>query len=154
MINFYPGFLDQRNLDEDRARDKTLEKEIAEIEERFKDDLEGEQKAMRDLYAAHPIYNPPYTRIVDHIDHVRDVAGIDFIGIGSDYDGVPGLPEGMNGAEDHVLITYEMLRRGYSEQDILKVLGENFMRVFKKAEDVAKIKTREISGEGSQKKLN
>jgi len=153
MINFYPGFLDQRYLDEDRARDKALADEIAGINERFKDDAPARQKAMRELYAAHRIYYPPYTRIVDHIDHVRDVIGIDYIGIGSDYDGVPGLPEGMNGAEDHVLITYEMLRRGYSEKDILKVLGGNFMRAFERAEKVAGTGSREISGEGSQKKL-
>lgn len=153
MINFYPGFLDQRNLDEDRARDKRLEKEIAKINEKFKDDREGRQKAMRDLYAADPIYYPPYTRIVDHIDHVRDIAGIDHIGIGSDYDGVPALPEGMGGAEDHVLITYELLRRGYSEKDILKILGGNFMRVFEKAEQVAGIRMRKVSGAGSQIKM-
>lgn len=154
MINFYPGFLDQRYLDEDNARSKEFEKEIAEINEKFKDDRQARQKAMREFEAAHPIYNPPYTRIVDHIDHVRDVIGIDHIGIGSDYDGVPGLPEGMRGAEDHVLVTYELLRRGYSEKDILKILGGNFMRVFKKAEDVARIRTRQISGEGDQSKLN
>ncbi len=154
MVNFYPGFLDQRNLDEDNAREKTFAKEIAEINEKYKDDRPGQQQAMRDLYAAHPIYYPPYTRIVDHIDHIRDVAGIDVIGIGSDYDGVPSLPVGMNGAEDHVLITYEMFRRGYSEQDILKILGGNFMRVFEKVEKVANTVSRKISGEGSQVKLN
>ncbi|MCO6512636.1 MAG: dipeptidase [Aridibacter famidurans] len=153
MINFYPGFLDQRNLDEDAARAKKFEKELAEINEKFSDDPERQNAAVRELYAANPIYFPPYTRIVDHIDHVRDVAGIDVIGIGSDYDGVPWLPEGMNGAEDHVLVTYEMLRRGYSEEDVLKVLGGNFMRAFEKAEKVAKIGSRKISGEGIQQKL-
>lgn len=154
MVNFYPGFLDQRYLDEDNARSKNFAKEIAEINEKYKDDSQGRQEAMRAFEAAHPIYVPPYTRIVDHIDHIRDVIGIENIGIGSDYDGVPGLPVGMSGAEDHVLITYEMLRRGYTEADILKILGGNFMRVFKKVEDVAKIKTRQISGEGDQSKLN
>ncbi|QQS41525.1 MAG: dipeptidase [Acidobacteriota bacterium] len=150
MINFYPGFLDQRNLDEDAARAKKFEKEIAAINERFKDDPVRLNEEVRKLYEANPIYFPPYTRIVDHIDHVRDVAGIDVIGIGSDYDGVPWLPEGMNGAEDHVLITYEMLRRGYSEADVLKVLGGNFMRAFEKAEKVA---SGSISGEGIQRKM-
>ncbi|MBA2607234.1 MAG: membrane dipeptidase, partial [Acidobacteria bacterium] len=80
-------------------------------------------------------------------------AGIDNVGIGSDYDGVPLLPSGMNGMEDLPLVTYEMLRRGYSEQDIRKVLGENFLRAFSKAERVAKIDSRKISGEGSLKKI-
>jgi membrane dipeptidase len=153
MINFYPGFLDQRNLDEDRARDKKFEKEIKEINEKYKDDQLKLNEEMRKLYAANPIYYPPYTRIVDHIDHVKKVAGIDYIGIGSDYDGVPSLPTGMNGAEDLVLVTYEMLKRGYTETEINKVLGENFMRAFAKAEEVARINSREISGEGSLKKL-
>ena len=81
------------------------------------------------------------------------VAGIDNVGIGSDYDGVPFLPAPMNGMEDLVLVTYEMLKRGYSETDIKKVLGENFLRAFSRAEDVAKINSRKISGEGSLKKI-
>jgi membrane dipeptidase len=90
---------------------------------------------------------------VDHIDHIRDVAGIDYIGIGSDYDGVPLLPQGMNGAEDLALVTYEMLRRGYSEKDVLKVLGGNFLRAFAQAEQVARRAGRNISGDGSLKKI-
>ncbi len=103
------------------------------------------------LFAANPIYVPDYKRVVDHIDHIKKVAGIDIIGIGSDYDGVPFLPEGMEGMEDLVLVTYEMLRRGYSETDIKKVLGENFLRAFSKAEQVAKINSRKISADGSLK---
>ncbi|HUF03989.1 MAG TPA: dipeptidase [Aridibacter sp.] len=153
MINFYPGFLDQRNLDEDAARAQKREKEIAAINARYADEPGRCNEETRKLFAANPIYFPPYKRIVDHIDHVRDVAGIDVVGIGSDYDGVPWLPEGMSGAEDHVLVTYEMLRRGYSEEDVLKVLGGNFMRAFEKTEKVAKIGSRKVSGEGSQRKL-
>jgi membrane dipeptidase len=84
----------------------------------------------------------------------KNVAGIDIVGIGSDYDGVPLLPAGMNGMEDLALVTYEMLRRGYSETDIRKVLGENFLRAFSKAESIAKINTRKISSEGSLKRIN
>ncbi|MFH3639784.1 membrane dipeptidase, partial [Acinetobacter baumannii] len=79
----------------------------------------------------------PYTRIVDHIDHIKKIAGIDYVGLGSDFDGVPMLPAGMNGMEDLVLVTYEMLRRGYSEIEIRKVLGLNFLRVFDRAEQIA-----------------
>ncbi len=73
------------------------------------------------------------------------------VGLGSDCDGIGGLPSGMNGAEDTAVITYEMLRRGYSETDIRKVLGENFLRAFAKAEQVAG--NRQISGQGSLKKI-
>jgi membrane dipeptidase len=150
MINFYPAFLDQRYLDESRARDQKLRTEITAIRDKYKHDRDGLNTAMRALYAANPIYVPSYTVIVDHIDHVKQVAGIDYVGIGSDFDGVPLLPEPMQGMEDLVLVTYEMLRRGYTEQEVLKVLGGNFMRVFAAAEKVAKGK---ISGDGKLKKI-
>jgi membrane dipeptidase len=152
MINFYPAFLDQRHLDEDRARDKKFEKELKEIEEKFKDKPRDRNQAVRNLYAANPIYFPSYKKIVDHIDHIKNVAGIDHIGIGSDFDGVPSLPTPLRGAEDLALVSYEMLRRGYSKRDIEKVLGENFMRVFKAAEEVSR-KGGTVSGSGSLKKL-
>jgi hypothetical protein len=59
----------------------------------------------------------------------------------------------MNGMEDLVLVTYEMLKRGYTEQEVRKVLGENFMRAFEKAEQVARSKSSKISADGSLKKL-
>ena len=154
MVNFYTSFLDQRSLDESRARDEKLKDEIKIINEKYKDDQPKLNEEMRKLYSANPIYYPSYEKIVDHIDHIKEIAGIDYIGIGSDFDGVPALPTGVNGAEDLVLVTYEMLKRGYSEKEIKKVLGENFMRVFEKAEAVARINSRQISGEGSLKKLN
>ncbi len=153
MINFYPAFLDQRHLDEDRARDKKFEAELKALDEKYKDDRQMYYAEKRRLFDANPIYTPSYTKIVDHIDHVKKIAGIDYIGIGSDYDGVPGLPTPMNGAEDLVLVTYEMLKRGYTETEIRKVLGDNFMRAFSKAEQVAKINSRKISGDGSLMKM-
>jgi membrane dipeptidase len=151
MVNFYPAFIDQRYRDESRQRDERLKTQIDALNAQYKGDREGLNEAMRKLYAANPIYTPSYTKIVDHIDHIVKVAGIDYVGIGSDYDGVPLLPEGMNGAEDLVLVTYEMLKRGYSEKDIRKVLGENFLRAFEGAEKVAG--SRRISGEGSLKRI-
>ncbi|MEO7539322.1 MAG: membrane dipeptidase [Pyrinomonadaceae bacterium] len=90
---------------------------------------------------------------MDHIDHVKQVADIDHVGIGSDYDGIPYLPAGMNGVEDLALVTYEMVRRGYNENDIRKVLGENLLRAMTKMESVAKLGTRTISGGGSLKRI-
>lgn len=154
MINFYPAFIDQRHLDEDRRRDEQLADQIKAIREKYKGDQPLINEEIRRLHAANPIYFPTYQRIVDHIDHVKQVAGIDYVGIGSDYDGVPTLPEPLKGAEDTALVTYEMLRRGYTEKEIRKVLGENFMRAFKQAEKVAQINSRKISGGGSLKKLD
>jgi membrane dipeptidase len=71
------------------------------------------------------------------------VAGIDHVGLGSDFDGVDSLPEGLDDCSKLPLITYELLKRGYSERDIKKILGENFLRVFARAEEVARQMQRE-----------
>lgn len=151
MINFYPSFLDARTNKEENERTARLKPQMDALREQYKGDREGFNAAERKLLDANPIYIADYKRIVDHIDHMKQVAGIDIIGIGSDYDGVPFLPAGMNGAEDLVLVTYEMLKRGYSETDVRKVLGENFLRAFAQAEKVAG--RRQISGPGSLKKI-
>ena len=153
MINFYPSFLDARTNKEENERSAKLKPQIDALREQFKGNPQAYNEAERKLLDANPIYIAPYTRIVDHIDHMKKVAGIDIVGIGSDFDGVPFLPAGMNGMEDLVLVTYEMLRRGYTEQEIRKVLGENFLRAFSKAEQVARISSRKISGEGSLMKI-
>ncbi len=153
MINFYPSFLDARTNKEENERAAKLKSQADALKEQYKDNPAAYNEAERNLLAANPIYIASYTRIVDHIDHIKKVAGIDSVGIGSDYDGIPFLPNGMNGMEDLPLVTYEMLRRGYSEADIRKVLGENFLRAFAKAEQVARIESRKISGEGSLKKI-
>lgn len=147
MVNFYPSFLDERTNREENERSARLKTKIAELTAQYKGDPKGLNIALDKLNAANPIYIAPYTRIVDHIDHIREVAGIDHVGIGSDFDGVPFLPAGMNGAEDLVLVTYEMLRRGYSDADVRKVLGENILRAMSQMERVAG--NRQISGQGS-----
>jgi membrane dipeptidase len=154
MINFYPSFLDARTNKEENERSARLKPQMDALREKFKNDDAGFAAAERELLAANPIYIAPYTRIVDHIDHIRQVTGtVDNVGIGSDYDGVPFLPAGMNGMEDLVLVTYEMLKRGYTETDVRKVLGENFLRAFAQAEKVAGINTRKISRDGSLKRI-
>ena len=153
MINFYPSFLDERTNKEENDRAAKLKAQTDALREQFKENPLAFNEAERRLLAENPIFITPYTRIVDHIDHIKKTAGIDYIGIGSDYDGVPFLPEGMSGMEDLVLVTYEMLKRGYTEQEIRKVLGENFLRAFSKAEQIARIDSRKISGEGSLMKI-
>lgn len=153
MINFYPSFLDERTNREENERSARLKPQLDALRERYKNDRQAYNEAERKLMAENPIYVASYTRIVDHIDHIKTVAGIDCVGIGSDYDGVPFLPAPMNGMEDLVLVTYEMLRRGYSEPEVRKVLGENFLRAFARAEQTAKIASRRISADGSLKKI-
>src|SRR4051812_11352062 len=151
MVNFYPSFLDARTNKEENERSAKLRDQVTALREKYKDDAKGFDEAERQLMAANPIYVAPYTRIVDHIDHIRDIAGIDHVGLGSDFDGVPFLLAGMHGAEDMPLVTYEMLRRGYSETDIRKVLGENLLRAMAQMEKVAG--NRQISGQGSLKRI-
>ena len=152
MINFYPSFLDARTNKEENERSAKLKPEIDALHEQFKTDPTGYNDAERKLFAVNPIYIAPYTRIVDHIAHIKMVTGsIENIGIGSDFDGVPFLPDGMHGAEDLVLVTYEMLKRGYTEVEIRKVLGENLLRAMSQMEKVAG--NRQISGQGSLKRI-
>ena len=152
MVVFYPSFLDERTNREQNERAEKLRPQIEELRKQFPNDPTGFNDAQRKLMAANPIFVTPYTKIVDHIDHIKKVAGIDHVGLGSDFDGVDFLPEGMKGVEDLPLITYEMLRRGYTEQEVRKVLGDNFLRALSQAERVAG--SRQISGQGSLKKLS
>ncbi len=78
--------------------------------------------------------------VVDHIDHVVQVIGIDYVGIGTDFDGGGGV-DGCRTVAEMKNITIELLRRGYSKKDIAKIWGGNFMRVFRKVEEVAGNKT-------------
>ena len=75
--------------------------------------------------------------VVDHIDHIVKIAGIDHVGIGTDFDGGGGV-EGCNDVSEMGNITLELVKRGYSEDDIKKIWGGNFMRVFREVEKIAK----------------
>lgn len=75
--------------------------------------------------------------VADHVDHVVRVAGIDHVGLGSDFDGTPLLPEGLGHVGELPHLTEERLRRGYTESDLRKVLGENLLRVLEQAESAA-----------------
>ena len=152
MVVFYPSFLDERTNREENERTARLKPQIDAIREQYKNDRDTMNRAIADLEAKNPIYIADYKRIVDHIDYIKRVAGIDHVGLGSDFDGVPFLPPPMQGVEDLVLVTYEMLRRGYTDEEVRKVLGENFLRAFEQAERVAG--EPKISADGSLKKLS
>ncbi|HWP43988.1 MAG TPA: membrane dipeptidase, partial [Blastocatellia bacterium] len=79
----------------------------------------------------------PLSVLIDHFEHIIKVAGIDHVGLGSDFDGVPGLPQGMEDISKLPNITFELMKRGYSDADIKKVLGENFLRVMSRVERVS-----------------
>ncbi len=138
MTNFYPAFLSDEVAAAGKAREESLKGEVAAL--KAKDPSEGPeyQEAMRTLLAAHPLPKISWTLIVDHIDHMVKVAGVDHVGIGSDFDGIPEVPRGMEDVSKLPAIREELKRRGYSDNDIRKIMGENFMRVFAEAERVAK----------------
>src|SRR4051794_38921659 len=138
MVNFYPVFLSQTVRDASRKRDELLKPQEAEL--KAKDPSEGEvfDKGMEELYKANPLPTIPYTVIVDHIDHMVKVAGVDSVGIGSDFDGISSTPVGMEHIGKIPAIRDELKRRGYSEADIRKIMGENFMRVFGEVERVSR----------------
>ena len=75
--------------------------------------------------------------VADHLDHMREVAGIDHIGIGADFDGMDSQPEGLDDVSKYPALLAELLRRGYSEDDVQKIAGRNVLRVMRTAEGVA-----------------
>jgi membrane dipeptidase len=154
MVNFYPSFIDQKSLDADRARDERLKTELDALNQKYKDDPKQLAAETKKLYDANPLPPTPLSILIDHIDHIAKIAGIDHVGLGSDFDGVPSLPVGMEDISKLPNITYELLKRGYSEQDIRKVLGENFLRVFAEVERIARSTSRNISGDGSLRRLD
>ena len=153
MVNFFPLFIDQKALDASRARGERLKPQLDALAAQFRDDpvrLDEERKKLLD---ADPLPPTPLSVLIDHIDHIAKVAGVDHVGLGSDFDGVSSLPVGIEDVAKLPVITYELLRRGYSEKDVRKILGENFLRAFGEAERVARNASRTVSGEGSQKRL-
>jgi len=153
MVNFFPLFIDQKALDANKARAERLKPQLDALAEQFKDDPKKLSEERDILFNANPLPPTPLSVLIDHIDHIAKVAGVDHVGLGSDFDGVSSLPVGMEDVAKLPVITYELLRRGYSEKDVRKILGENFLRAFAEAERVAHSASRAVSGEGSQKRL-
>jgi membrane dipeptidase len=94
--------------------------------------------ALADWRKAHPAPTVTLAQVADHIDHIAKVAGIDHVGIGSDYDGVDNsLPDGLESVATYPALLAEMLRRGWSDADVAKLAGGNVLRVMAQAEKVA-----------------
>jgi membrane dipeptidase len=137
QIVFYSGFISQRYAEEFEKNRRELEPKFKQIEKETGDDrAEYWRRARKLWYAAMP-EAPEIDILIDHIDHAVEVAGIDHVGLGSDYDGAGNFPKGLEDATGYPLITYHLLKRGYREKEIKKILGENFLRVFEQVEERA-----------------
>jgi membrane dipeptidase len=102
------------------------------------DDEEGYRRARQERMQSMEIDRGSVAVVADHIDHVARLAGVDHVGIGSDFDGVELLPHGLEDVSCYPAITVELLERGWRESDVRKVLGDNARRVLRAAEEVAR----------------
>jgi membrane dipeptidase len=130
-LNFYSGFVDSSFKQKNDAFLKKHEGEKNELlknnpsdfyanlvlHEKYKDEIDG--------------VRPPLSLLIDHLDHIVKLIGVNHVGLGSDFDGINSSPRELNDVTDMPLITEELLKRGYSKKDIYKILGGNFIRVFK-----------------------
>ena len=133
MVNFYSGFI----VPAAEARWNERDKRKAELEaSRIGEKKTVEALAKWDL--ENPMPNGSIHDVVDHIDHLVQHCGIEHVGIGSDFDGIGTVPDQLEDVSTFPLITQEMMNRGYSPDDIRKVMGANVLRVFRDAERVAK----------------
>ncbi len=132
MVNFFSGFV----VPEGARAMKTLFKAYREIKKRYPKE-EDFREAWGQWKAAHAFPQGTVHHVVDHIDHIVKVAGIDHVGLGSDYDGVSTLPKQLEDVSCYPYITQELLNRGYNREQIHKILGQNALRVIREAENVA-----------------
>jgi len=141
QVNFFAGFDDVKFSEASQAqtKDRNAAVEEALAKKRTagqKITFLDEDQVEREWLGKIP--RPPLSSMIDHIDHIAKVAGVDHVGLGSDFDGVSGAtPAGLDSAADLHKITQALLDRGYSAADIRKILGENLLRVFREVERVS-----------------
>jgi membrane dipeptidase len=147
QVNFFSAFVDE---DFRKAMEAQSKDQAAAIQ-KYTDSLKAQGKPVsyidvdrieREWMAK--IRRPPLKSLIDHIDHIAKIAGVDHVGLGSDFDGVSGAtPQGIDSAADLPKITQALLDRGYRADDIKKILGGNLLRIFGQVESVS----REIQGQ-------
>ncbi|HXA84518.1 MAG TPA: dipeptidase, partial [Candidatus Dormibacteraeota bacterium] len=144
MVNFYSAFIDEnyRKASSDPEKIKQRDAEVDAYKKAHAhpdgSPVTYDETAAIEKKWATQFPRPPLKSLIDHIDHVAKVAGIDHVGLGSDFDGVTSLPEGIDSAADLPKITQALYQRGYTREQILKILGGNFMRVMRDVEATAK----------------
>ena len=133
QASFVPWFLTREGAEANAAGWAEWER----LKREMPDDNEGVRKAMDAWFEAEPVPPSSLSDVADHIDHIRDAAGIDAVGIGSDFDGVQGLPEGLEDVSRYPALFEELSARGYPDEDLSKIAGANVLRVMRETEGVA-----------------
>jgi membrane dipeptidase len=137
MINFGSAFLTA----EANGYSTMIREQSEKIREQFGADSDEAKERIAKLRIENPYPFATLTHVLDHIDHVKNLVGIDYIGIGSDYDGVgDSLPVGLKDVSSYPNLIQGLLDRGYSEDDIEKILNKNFLRVWREVENYASAK--------------
>ncbi len=141
QINYHSGFLSQEFRDAEKANPELNKAISAEVQKRCGDDegcqlLEGD-RLTRDYVEQGKLPRVDWSKIIEHIDHAVKIAGVDHVGLGSDFDGA-NMPYGMEDAAKLPRITEALLQKGYSEGDVKKILGENTLRVMAEVERVSR----------------
>jgi membrane dipeptidase len=141
QVNFFSAFDDAKYLEASQAqakeRDAAVEVALAKKRASGQAITYLDEDMVEEEWLAR-IPRPPFSSLIDQIDHIAKVAGLDHVGLGSDFDGVSGAtPAGMDSAADLPKITQALLDRGYSAEDIRKILGGNLLRVFREVERVS-----------------
>lgn len=132
MVNFFSGFI----VPEGARAMKSMFETGRKLREQYKDD--NQFRAAMDAWKKdNPFPRGSVHTVVDHIEHIIKVAGVDHVGLGSDYDGIGSTPKQLEDVSCYPYITQELLNRGYKKEDIHKVLGGNALRVMKECEEVA-----------------
>ncbi len=141
QANFYCAFVSQKYLDTARQLEAQHDPDYEAVQALFIKPQTPE--VVKELAAAKArlapkLPRPPFSDLIDHIDHMVKVAGVDHVGLGSDFDGIDCSPQGLDSAADLPKITEALYQRGYTATDIDKILGGNLLRVFGQVENVSR----------------
>ena len=138
MVNFYPGYLSaaRNRWDADYAAERAryASPPFAGI---YIGQPDRAKAALEEWVRAHPAPKVSIAEVADHIEHVRRIAGIDHVGLGSDFDGIPATPVGLDGVDKYPGLLAELMRRGWTNEEVAKVAGENMLRVLASVEAAA-----------------
>jgi membrane dipeptidase len=133
MVTFVPGFVSQDVADFNKRETDQRNKLTAELN----GNADAVAKALDEWRKTNVSPRASMLQVADHIDHIKKVAGIDHIGVGGDFDGITSVVVGLEDVSTYPQLFAELLRRGYSDDDIRKIANRNIMRVIKAAEAVA-----------------